>query len=206
MLSQKQIKGRMLTVDYKKKLLITPLLSENQIGPDSIDIRLGTSIVIPRKTHINSYNVSEVTNMTTSNKNRLFDFVILKPYSKFVLHPRQLILGITFEYLSLPCDLFCTVISRSSWGRLGLTVANKGTIPPNHKGCLTLELVNLGETPITLYPGLLIAQLIFYPVKEEGRETADYEGSNKWSTYAKKPKLSQDKEFGFWYPANEPTI
>ena len=32
----------MRETDYKKKLLISPILSENQIGPASIDVRLGS--------------------------------------------------------------------------------------------------------------------------------------------------------------------
>jgi deoxycytidine triphosphate deaminase len=36
--------------DYAEKLVVTPLLSEKEIGPASIDVRLGSSIIIPQKT------------------------------------------------------------------------------------------------------------------------------------------------------------
>jgi dCTP deaminase len=100
---------------------------------------------------------------------RLYDRKTLKHKSKFLLHPNQLILGVTFEYLSLPFDTFCQIMSRSSWGRLGLVVATAAAVQPGYKGCLTLELVNLSESPIALYPGLPIGQLVFTDVPSKGK-------------------------------------
>jgi hypothetical protein len=37
-------------------------------------------------------------------------------------------------------------------------------VHPGFRGCLTLELVNFGDTAILLYPGIRIAQLIIYKV------------------------------------------
>jgi deoxycytidine triphosphate deaminase len=51
------------------------------------------------------------------------------------------------------------VVGRSSWGRLGLIVATAVFVHPGFRGCLTLELVNEGDSPIALSPGVRIAQL-----------------------------------------------
>ena len=51
-------------------------------------------------------------------------------------------------------------------------------IHPNYRGCLTLEIANVSNTPVLLYPGRKIAQLIFLHV---GRDQ-DASGKLK-STY-----------------------
>jgi dCTP deaminase len=40
-----------------------------------------------------------------------------------------------------------------------LSIATATLIEPGYQGIVTLELANLGEIPIALYPGLKIAQL-----------------------------------------------
>jgi len=159
-LNNQQIRLRMSESDYGRKLMVTPLLSEEQIGPASIDIRLGSSIIIPRRTYVESQDVTDPDVVQQVEKRR-YDRIRLKYNSHFVLHPAEIILGSTFEYLVLPNDVCCMVASRSSWGRLGLVVATASIVQPGFKGCLTLELANLSQSPIALYPGLLVGQLVF---------------------------------------------
>jgi deoxycytidine triphosphate deaminase len=47
-------------------------------------------------------------------------------------------------------------------------------VQPGYTGCLTLELVNEGETPIRLYPGLRIAQLAIHALDQVTKHP--YEG------------------------------
>jgi len=86
---------------------------------------------------------------------------------RIVIHPHQFILGATLEYIRLPMDLMAYVIGRSTWGRLGLIVATAVGIQPGFAGTLTLELRNLGEAPLTLYPGQIVAQLFFHRVNQQ---------------------------------------
>lgn len=198
-LNQAEIRSRMAEADYQKKLLVTPLLSEQQIGPASIDIRLGSSIIIPRKTYVDRQDVTD-SSVIRQVEHRLYERTRLKYKSRFMLHPNQLILGVTFEYLSLPFDIFAVIMSRSSWGRLGLVVATAAAVQPGYKGCLTLELVNLSESPISLYPGLPVGQLVFHEVPAKGAE-AVYAGRYDCPTEAELPKFfsqDSDKELGFW--------
>lgn len=200
-LNTNQLKERMRESDYSKKLMVTPLLSEAQIGPASVDVRIGASIVIPRKTYVESQDVTQQEGVKAI-EGRLYHRIRLRYNAQFVLHPNELILGVTFEYVSLPYDIFCSIASRSSWGRLGLVVATAAAVQPGFKGCLTLELANLGERPITLYPGLLIGQLIFYEVPSKGAR-AVYEGRYDCPTEAGLPDFfakEADKEMALWGP------
>jgi len=88
---------------------------------------------------------------------------------RIVIHPHQFMLAASLEYLRLPSDLMAYVIGRSTWGRLGLIVATAIGIQPGFAGTLTLELRNLGETPLALWPGQAIAQLFFHEVKTKPR-------------------------------------
>ena len=198
-LNRKAIKVKVEERNYDKKLVVTPLLSEDQIGPASVDIRLGSSIIVPRKTYFEKHDVTERDEVQQLER-RLYSRIQLKYGNKFVLHPNQLILAVTFEYISLPADVFCTIASRSSWGRLGLVIATASIIQPGFKGCLTLELANLSENPITLYPGLLVGQLVFQNVPSPGG-FASYEGRYDCPTDAGLPqffKKSSDDEMPFW--------
>ena len=92
--------------------------------------------------------------------------------SRIIIHPHQFMLAQTLEYLRLPADLMAYVVGRSTWGRLGLIVATAIGIHPSFAGNLTFELRNLGETPLTLYPGQTIAQLFFHTVVNEKNESS----------------------------------
>ena len=46
----------------------------------------------------------------------------------------------------------------------GLLSATAVQVQPRFTGCLTLELVNLGQMPLTLTPGERVAQLVFTKV------------------------------------------
>ena len=185
--------------DYRKKLLITPLLDENQIGPASVDIRLGSSIIVPKRTFVGSHDITDPS-IIEQVEERLYDRIRLRYQTAFILHPNQLILAVTLEYIVLPTIIFAQVVSRSSWGRLGLVVATASLVHPGFKGCLTLELANLSDSPITLYPGLLIGQLIFYEVKTLGEPPA-YTGRYDCPTDAGLPQFFSgvlDDEMSFW--------
>ncbi len=198
-LNQAEIKDRMKRTDYSEKLLVTPLLTEEQIGPASIDVRLGSSIIIPMKTYVEKQDVTDPA-MIRQVEERLYDRRRLKYKSKFMLHPNQLILAVTLEYISLPYDVACVIASRSSWGRLGLVVATASVVQPGYKGCLTLELANLSESPIVLYPGLPVGQLVFHDVGAKG-EKASYKGRYHCPTDAELPKFftsEADEEMRFW--------
>lgn len=167
-LSGKRIKQRFDDPDFNKRLIIKPILepsSQLRDGQASIDIRLGSdfALIVP-----SSYGQVDELQFTDSSHNLALPKLYRKHYvplgENIVLHPHQLLLANTLEYLRLPLDLMSYVVGRSTWGRLGLIVATAVGIQPGFAGCLTLELRNLGETPLTLWPGQTIAQLFFHDV------------------------------------------
>jgi dCTP deaminase len=81
----------------------------------------------------------------------------------FVLHPGQFALGSTYETVTLPDDLAARLEGKSSLGRLGLMVhSTAGFIDPGFTGTITLELSNVAQLPILLWPGMKIGQLCLF--------------------------------------------
>jgi dCTP deaminase len=156
-----------LEEEYLKRkvdpLVITPLLSRRQIGDVSIDVRLGNQFIVLR-TH--RFGIFEAIGKSRSVEPRRIQERQVIPFGDpLALHPGTLVLGCTFEYVSMPSDLECQVEGRSSWARLGLQVATASSVEPGFKGVITLELSNVGTVPLTLAPGIRIAQLVFREVK-----------------------------------------
>jgi dCTP deaminase len=80
----------------------------------------------------------------------------------FMLHPGEFALGSTLERVAVPNDLVARVEGKSSLGRLGLVIhSTAGFIDAGFDGHVTLELANLANLPITLYPGMKIGQISF---------------------------------------------
>ncbi len=81
----------------------------------------------------------------------------------FILHPGEFVLGSTYEVVTLPDDVAARLEGKSSLGRLGLlTHSTAGFIDPGFSGHVTLELANVANLPIKLWPGMKIGQLCFF--------------------------------------------
>ena len=146
-----------------ESLVITPVLDiDQQVDEASVDVRLGNEFIATKHTRLHSLDPA---NQGIGMQIAEYQTKYYVPFGhSYVLHPMQFVLGCTLEYISLPKDLTSLVVGRSSWGRLGLIIATASKVDPGFKGVLTLELVNLGNVPIFLYPCTRIAQLVFYHV------------------------------------------
>jgi dCTP deaminase len=81
----------------------------------------------------------------------------------FILHPGEFVLGSTRERVRLPDDLVARLEGKSSLGRLGLLIhSTAGYVDPGWDGYLTLELSNVANLPITIYPAMKIGQISFF--------------------------------------------
>ena len=79
-----------------------------------------------------------------------------------ILHPGEFVLGSTTEKVTLPTDLVARLEGKSSLGRLGLLIhSTAGFVDAGWDGHLTLELSNVANLPITVYPGMKIGQISF---------------------------------------------
>jgi dCTP deaminase len=93
----------------------------------------------------------------------LTELVEVPPGEPFILHPGEFVLGSTLERVALPDDLVARLEGKSSLGRLGLLIhSTAGYVDPGWDGYLTLELSNVANLPITLYPGMKIGQISFF--------------------------------------------
>jgi dCTP deaminase len=182
------------TEDLKKRLVITPILDpKKQIDESSaaVDIRLGTKFIIPQRAEVAYIDVNDPKLEDTLRQSVE---VVYIPYGKsLTLHPGHFILGSSLEYFRLPRNLSGYVVSRSSWGRIGLVVATAIGIHPGFFGVLCLEISNSAEVPISLYPGLTIAQIFFHEVKAN---TTDLRAFSQYlgATEAELPNLSPRME------------
>jgi dCTP deaminase len=145
---------------------ITAAIAEGRLGidpydkamvqPSSIDVRLDRFFRVfnnARYTHIDP----------AEQQDDLTTLVQPEGDEPFVLHPGEFVLGSTLEVVSIPDDLAARLEGKSSLGRLGLlTHSTAGFVDPGFSGHITLELSNVANLPITLWPGMKIGQLCLF--------------------------------------------
>jgi deoxycytidine triphosphate deaminase len=178
-------------------VIVVPTIDpEYQYGGNSIDLRLGTSFLIhkpTRYTHISPQPNEEEENQLYE----IYDRVEISVNEKFILHPHQFVLASSLEYISLPYDYYALVLGRSTWGRLGLNIATATAVQAGFRGCLTLELRNLGETPLPLTVGARIAQLSLIPVPLGSTPKGYFAGNRKYigPVSAEIPKIKEERDW-----------
>lgn len=162
-LSDRDIRARLAKGD----LVVTPVDLDSQLGPASIDLRLGNRFrVFKHSDHALidplNYDDKKISERITDGV-KVEENEYTRLYVKdqpFILHPGEFILASLHEYVEIPKDLIGRLEGRSSLGRIGLLVhSTAGFIDPGYKGNLTLELANVGKLPIKIYPGQRICQL-----------------------------------------------
>ena len=127
--------------------------NKEMIQPSSVDVRLDRffrtfenhkySVIDP------SIEQAELTREVSVNQDEFF-----------VLHPGEFVLASTYEVITLPDDIAGRLEGKSSLGRLGLlTHSTAGFIDPGFSGHITLELSNVANLPVKLFPGMKIGQL-----------------------------------------------
>ncbi len=132
-----------------------------QIGPSSLDLRLGTEMLLFDNHAMRLIDLSE---KTPPRMRRLQ----IDEKEGFVLHPGEFVLGTTVEAVKIPSNLVGRLEGRSSLGRLGLIIhATAGFIDPGFEGQITLEMQNIGNQPLLLRPFQRICQLCFMKMSKE---------------------------------------
>ncbi|CAN5520933.1 dCTP deaminase [soil metagenome] len=92
----------------------------------------------------------------------LTELVEVDDDGSFILHPGEFVLGSTLERVALGDDLVARLEGKSSLGRLGLLIhSTAGFVDAGWDGHLTLELSNVANLPIAIYPGMKIGQISF---------------------------------------------
>lgn len=136
------------------RIVIDPL-EPSFIQPSSVDLRVDSAFRVfenHRYPHIDPRSPQE--DLTK---------LIEVGDEPFVLHPGEFVLGSTLERVQLGEDIVARLEGKSSLGRLGLLIhSTAGFVDPGFDGYLTLELSNVANLPIAIYPGMKIGQISFY--------------------------------------------
>ena len=126
---------------------------EAMIQPSSVDVRLDKFF---RVCENHKYSVID----PSTEQAELTREVIAEGDEPFILHPGEFVLASTYEVITLPDDIAGRLEGKSSLGRLGLlTHSTAGFIDPGFSGHITLELSNVANLPVKLFPGMKIGQL-----------------------------------------------
>lgn len=184
-------------------LVVSPLLSQAQIGAGSIDLRIGNVVLMVRargSSHVDPIAAKEMALAGTSHQAELGRQQKHERYEipfriKFLLHPGSLALVPTLEWLQLPDDLHGSITARSTWAREGLSIATANFIEPRYQGVATLELANMGQIPIALYPGMRVAQIAFATV--EGQTARATAGQFPMSFEPRQGEIAGQDDFPF---------
>jgi dCTP deaminase len=149
---------------------IRRLIDEGRVGidpydaslmqPSSLDVRVDRLFRVFRNSRYPYIDVKR-------EQEELTELVEVADDEPFILHPGEFVLGSTLEVVRLPDDLVARLEGKSSLGRLGLLIhSTAGFIDPGFDGHVTLELSNVANLPITIYPGMKIGQLSFMQLSE----------------------------------------
>ena len=133
---------------------------ESLMQPSSLDVRVDRWFRVFRNSRYPYIDVK-------TEQEELTELVEVEGDEAFILHPGEFVLGSTLERVTLPDDLVARLEGKSSLGRLGLLIhSTAGFIDPGWDGHVTLELSNVANLPITIYPGMKIGQLSFVQLTE----------------------------------------
>ena len=162
--------------------------------PSSLDVRVDRLFRVFRNSRYPYIDVK-------AEQEGLTELVEVSGDEPFILHPGEFVLGSTLERVTLPDDLVARLEGKSSLGRLGLLIhSTAGFIDPGFDGHVTLELSNVANLPITIYPAMKIGQLSFVQMSEpaetpygSGTLGSKYQGqrgptpSRYWQNFTEQP-------------------
>ena len=126
---------------------------EKMVQPSSVDVRLDRFFRVFENHKYESIDPSV-------EQSELTREIAVGADEFFILHPGEFVLASTYEVITLPDDIAGRLEGKSSLGRLGLlTHSTAGFIDPGFSGHITLELSNVANLPVKLFPGMKIGQL-----------------------------------------------
>ena len=147
------LSDRDIAAEIKAGLVQVEPFDTKMIQPSSVDVRLDRFF---RVFENHKYEVID----PSIEQPDLTREVAVAPDDFFILHPGEFVLASTYEVITLPDDIAGRLEGKSSLGRLGLlTHSTAGFIDPGFSGHITLELSNVANLPVKLYPGMKIGQL-----------------------------------------------
>lgn len=202
-LSSSEIRKRLeKTINDPQSLVITPLLDE-EFDYDAVDIRLGCYFRLPAISSITCIDPFRESHLKGGEE--YYPELVHRPYpygrgeetvdkkenGTIVLQPQHAVLASTLEYIKLPADVSGEILTKSSWARYFISIASAPWIHPLYRGCLTLEITNLGNVPVKLTVGVPIAQLVFIEIKGEFENQDVIKGSYAGAIFPEAPTFKR---------------
>ena len=136
------------------RIIIEPLM-DGGVQPSSVDLRVDRYFRVFRN------DTTPFIDPKLAQED-LTELVEVGNDGSFILHPGEFVLGSTLERVAVADDLVGRLEGKSSLGRLGLLIhSTAGFVDAGWDGHLTLELSNVANLPIALYPGMKIGQISF---------------------------------------------
>ena len=179
-LNEAEIQRRLkLEITDKENLVITPRPRTKAFDCDSVDLRLGCHFLLPQVPPEPKWGSSQIGGHSHTRIH-----VPLGNY--FVVPSHETVLGATLEFIKLPKDLSGQILTKSSVARCFMVIETAPWIHPLYRGCLTLEIANVSNTPLTIFPGLSIAQLVLIR-NENAAELGMPDGSYVGPVYPEEP-------------------
>lgn len=159
---------RLSDLDIEKRLseqsiTISPMPEQEAIAGISVDLRLDHRFRVFSNNSATHLDLSGDRQQLERDIDRIMSKEIeIAEGESLYIHPGELVLGATYESVTIPDDLVGWLDGRSSLARLGLVVhLTAGRIDPGWHGQIVLEFYNNGKLPLALRPGMSICALSF---------------------------------------------
>jgi dCTP deaminase len=149
-------------VDIKKaikkgEIRIEPV-SEEQIGPASVDLTLDNKWWFPKKRALPA----------DLKKTSWEELMVKRIASRIELKPGELCLGVTKEKITLADNIIGKLEGRSRYARIGLSVhVTSALVQPGVSNHQVLEIVNNAPFPVILHEGMRVSQIVFARTKSK---------------------------------------
>jgi dCTP deaminase len=175
-----------LDIGEPKSLVVTPLLLKNKaLSPDAVDLRLGSYFLLPQVPPRPFIALDDGTIQGANLR-------VHVPLGRYLVVPaHHTVLGATMEFIKLPADVSGQILTKSSIARTFVVIETAPWVHPSYRGCLTLEIANVSNTPLLIHPGLKIGQLVLQTVdlREEPKADQKLTGSYLGPVYPEPPKF-----------------
>jgi dCTP deaminase len=148
----------------------------SRISPASIELRVGTSIARPLDS-VSMHGRAGIPRRLSELSSDDYQFITdLGEGDTIVIDPLQFVLVATLEWVRLGPAYVGFVQGKSTTARARVMIECAGLVDPGYEGRLTLEVFNLGASPVILTVGEEVAQIAIAQLLAPARRPYGSEG------------------------------
>jgi dCTP deaminase len=165
------LSDRTIMEEIKAGRIVIEPFDESAVQPSSVDLRVDRYFRVFRN------DTTPFIDPKVPQED-LTELVEVSEGARFILHPGELVLASTYERIAIAHDLAARLDGKSSLGRMGLLIhSTAGWADAGWDGHLTLELSNVANLPIAIYPGMKIGQISFLRMTTPAQHPYGSEGT-----------------------------